>query len=583
MGDSAVLELEAFPVYAGSGSPDTAAEESQLTGRMAADARVDMQTRGGTRYQSDISVRGGIFEGTGLMVGGLALFDPQTGHYFSEIPLQPLFFSGARLLTGVNNALYGFNSTAGTIDWEWAAVESGGHVTLLAGTDALLGIHLLEGHADKSGRSWQISGTWEEGDGSIAFGDFSLERVSGRLELPLGNGQVRIFGGHLSKFFGWPGMYTGFENLKETEDYHVSLLGWQWETRTDGQSHRIGGYWRELDDDYEFNRFEPNRLFEHRTEVWSLQGDGDVRLEGADLSYRWALLRDRLRRSTSLVNGTFSKREYAEGGVVASTPLRGGRLVPYGGFAFASSDQDSTRALPQGGVRLNEAIGRFTWTAYAEWSESTQLPGYTVLKSAPEGLFGGNPALGREHAETLEGGILFQGDGLLFQAVAFQRRDSDLVDWVFSGESPSARQAAAVDIEVHGLETRFRWEGETHHLELGYAWLDKDPGYGGANVDASFYALNYAEHRVLMSGGIRPTASLFLRTGVEYRKHPRNLLREGGDEALFVDAQILWRPPFREDTDVVLRVENLTNETFEPVPGTPGPGRTASLTIRRHW
>ena len=81
-GDPFLVELNAFTVYA-----DTVQEDNrqamQLSERMSREIRVDLQGRGGNRYQTDISIRGGIFEGTGLMGGGLALFVSQTGHYFS--------------------------------------------------------------------------------------------------------------------------------------------------------------------------------------------------------------------------------------------------------------------------------------------------------------------------------------------------------------------------------------------------------------------------------------------------------------------------------------------------------------------
>src|SRR4051812_36487391 len=49
--------------------------------------RVDVQARNFAEAQADVSIRGGIFENTGFKLGALALFDPQTGHYFSELPV----------------------------------------------------------------------------------------------------------------------------------------------------------------------------------------------------------------------------------------------------------------------------------------------------------------------------------------------------------------------------------------------------------------------------------------------------------------------------------------------------------------
>jgi outer membrane receptor protein involved in Fe transport len=437
----------------------------------------------------------------------------------------------------------------------------------------------------ESGLAWQVAGSHEEGEGSLEYGDFELERISGRVELPLGTGTLRLFGGHVSKFIGWPSLYTGIDGLAETDETHTSLLGWQWQTGEGRELHRIGGYWRQLDDDYEFNRFSPNRFFEHLTEVWSLQGDGLVETDWADLGYRWVFLGDRIRRSTSLVNGDFKERQYAEAAVLGQRRLatKFGELIPYAGLGLQTTNEDSTVASPQAGVRLTGSLEAGAWQLYAEYSESSQVPGYTALKSNPSGLFGGNPDLGREKAETFEIGATVEQGNLSGKVVLFRREDKDLVDWVFSSGSPSARQAAPVDITVDGIETWLRWEAEATAVELGYAWLDKDPVYKGLTADASFYALNYARHRLLASLEQGIGESAVFRLEGEYRKHPANVLREGGDEALMVHLQAVWEDFPAEGLRLTVRLDNLTDEAFESVPGTPGPGREGRATLSYAW
>ncbi len=580
-----ILELADFPVLAGSyaehGGPAT-----QLSERMSREARVDLQSRGGERYQTDISIRGGIFEGTGLMVGGLALFDPQTGHYFSEIPLDPAFFSSARLLTGVDNGIYGFNSTAGSIDWHWAPLRSGGTAYVVGGTDSLIGGGLRTAGRLGEGLGYEVAVMHEEGDGSVEYGDFDLTRLSGRVEYQLGAGRLRIFGGYLQKYYGWPGMYTGYD-LHETDDYTVSLLGWQWESGNlaGGGQHRIGGYWRLLDDDYEYLREQPNHFFEHKTEVLSLQGDGVIPVRELEILYRWAVVHDELIRSTSLVNGDFNERDYGEAAVLArkswETPW--GQWSAYGGAGIDTTDQESTVGLPQAGVELGGLGEGFSWSGYLEYSETSQVPGYTALKSPPSGLFGGNPYLGRETADTLEAGFLVSRDSISAKLVVFQRDDRDLVDWVYSSEAPNARLAAPVDLTVRGVEGWLRWEGRATAVELGYAWLDKDADYGSSTVDASFYALNYARHRLLLTLERRLAENIFLRLEGEYRKHPDNALRESGNEALYLNVAASWNNIFGEGWTLLVRGENLGKDSFQSLPGTPGRGREGSVTVSYDW
>ena len=585
-----VLELSAFPVFAGSFA-ERQDPAVQLSDRMAREVRVDLQTRGGNRYQTDISIRGGIFEGTGLMVGGMALFDPQTGHYFSEIPLDPAFFGGAFLLTGVDNGINGFNSTAGSIDWQWAPIMEGGSAYGRIGTDNYFGGGVrIGGTMPKA--SYELSVVREKGDGSIPFGDFDLTRISGRLEFGLGEGTLRLFGGYVDKFYGWPEMYIGGAfapaSFNETDDYSVYLAGWQWESGVseNGSQHRIGGYWRELDDDYEFRRETPNNFFEHKTEVFSLQGDGTIALKEMDLLYSWTFVKDRILRSTSLVHGNFSKRHYGEAAVLARRTWEGETAdwSIYGGAALDSSNEDSTVGLPQVGISASGISDGSAWKAYLEYSETSQVPGYTVLNSrSTGGLFRGDANLGRELADTIEGGLSFQRESLSGKVVVFHRADKNLVDWVYSDETASARQAAAVDIDVNGVEGWLRWKGGATALEFGYAWLDKDEDYRDASVDASFYALNYARHRLLATLEQQVADAVLLRVEGEYRDHPDNALRTSGDSAFRLNLEASWKDAFGPGWDIVLRADNLTDEDFQPVPGTPGPGRETYLTVNYGW
>lgn len=585
-GESEVLDLGAFPVYAGSWANEGFGSEGQLSERMEREVRVDLQSRGGSRYQADISIRGGIFEGTGLMVGGLALFDPQTGHYFSEIPLDPAFFSGARLLTGAKNSLSGFNSTAGSIDWEWGRIREGGRLGVTLGTDRAWGISALQGGNLAGGEgNWQVAVQRESGDGSVENGDFELERISSRFEWAAGPGMLRIFGGYVDKFYGWPGLYTGIASLNETDAYRVGLAGFQWEGRLERGHHRIGGYWRRLDDDYEFNRETPNRLFEHVTEVWSLQGDGLVEAASLDFAYRWVLLRDRIIRSTSLVHGPFSERDYAEGAVRVERrwTTAAGELTPYAGWGADTSSEDSTVLLPMAGLRLSGATETGSWEIYGEYAEASQVPGYTVLNSAPEGLFGGSGELGRERAETLEAGVQLERGSFSGRAVIFRREDTNLVDWVFEQSSPSARQASAMDSTVDGLEAGLRWDGESLELELGYSYLDKDPDYAGSGGDASFYALNYARHRVLATVEWFPLSGLVLRLEGEWRDQRENALRTGPESLSQINFGARWEDAMDSGWDLLVRVNNLNEADFQRIPGTPGPGREGQVMFQRGW
>ena len=72
-------------------SPSVANQEPAGTFAMPVSALryeplVDIEPRNMAEAQSDVTIRGDTFENTGLQVGALSIFDPQTGHYLTELP-----------------------------------------------------------------------------------------------------------------------------------------------------------------------------------------------------------------------------------------------------------------------------------------------------------------------------------------------------------------------------------------------------------------------------------------------------------------------------------------------------------------
>ena len=81
---------------------------------------------------------------------------------------------------------------------------------------------------------------------------------------------------------------------------------------------------------------------------------------------------------------------------------------------------------------------------------------------------------------------------------------------------------------------------------FGYTGLTKDADYRLATVDASFYALNYAKHRVTLAATLHLAEGLELRLDNSARWQAANLLRTlGGDRALLTSAAPLSEQRFR--------------------------------------
>lgn len=558
------------------------------------DPAVRLQTRGLPEGQADITVRGGLFENTGFRIGAVTVIDPQTGHYAVEIPFDPAMLAQPAVLTDTANAAQGFNASVATLQYRIRTASAGGSLTAGAGSHDLRFGVLRAGktHQLTRGRSLGagVSLAGSRGDGTVPFGDHDFKRYAAQVSLVDDDTETHFLAGHQDKFFGWPGAYTGFASLPETDRTRLLLLladhrrtnarGW-WE---------LTAAWRNLEDDYDFDRRSVESAtagsFEHETRAAMLGFSAKQYRAGLDWLINAQFTDDHLLRSTDLTSGEFTARSYFFASVVPSLrwDLDGGRVIRLtAGLRVDWSDRDEDALSPLLGIEWEQASAEGVTRVGLEFARSTQLPGYTALNSSPVGLFGGNAGLERESAETVTLRWAREQDAVQVRAALFHRRDRDLVDWTFRQGAPFVRQANPVDIDVLGLEASLGWQFATLWVLGGYAWLDKDADYGSATVDASFYALNYARHRATLAVVWRPLPEFELQFDNEYRVHADNPLRSSTRRAHLAAVSALWRPRFAPSSAVVLAIDNLTDTGFQEFPGTPPSGRQGSVSLRYDW
>ena len=561
------------------------------------DPRVDLQSRNMAEAQADVTIRGGIFENTGFRVGSATLIDPQTGHYFAEIPIAPEMLTKPSIFTGVDNALYGVNSSVGTVSFGWKPIQKGGSVSIGAGNNNfnLQRVHGASTMLLESYPAWSVGIEGEysrsESDGTIANGDHQFERMSGRVQLASERSQTDLFYGYQQKFFGWPNLYTPF-NVNETEDIETRLvmLNHRQGYGEKGMENtvEVSAYYRENDDHYVFSRENPEAFQAfHETEVKSLALSGTHNLsQDFGINYSAQFTADDI-KSTTLENN-FTSRDYYKVSVVpeyrAKLNSNESLTIRLGG-AFDDTNRDDDRLSVVSDISWLTQLDRHaSRTFYVSYAEATQVAGYTAIGgSTTSGLFRSNNQLKREVSKNLEIGASFDKQSWKFDTALFYRWDNELTDWTYSFDSTSARSANPVDIETLGVEFIGIKRFDNADVVASYTYLDKSEDYGIDGVDASFYALNYPPHRATLGLVWFAIETVEVRIDNEWRKQETNALRNGSDAAFFSHATLTYSPAQIEGLSLVLAVDNLWNERFEEIPGTPGRGEQYSATLTYFW
>ena len=553
------------------------------------DPLTELQSRGLAEGQSDVTVRGGVFENTGFKLGAVTIMDPQTGHYVAELPVDPALMSTPAILKGIDSAVEGFNSAIATVAYGLSGVAGGGELTAGVGSDGLDRQAARIGYLSQGGFGIALSAARSSGDGTLPYGDHEFARYNVQLQHLGERRQTDIVLAYQDKFFGWPGAYTGFASLPETDDTQTTLALFNQRRETTNGWLEYGAYFRRLEDDYDFNRLDYETgtpgSFEHETRVMAVGVQGQQRRGRLTWRYGGQFSQDELVRSTDLTNGSFTDRSYATATIVPSgdVELAAGVLTWRAGLTLDYSNRDGSEVSPLMGLALERGGENGTTTWSLEYAATSQLPGYTALNSNPTGLFGGNPMLGREKARQLSASVTRESDRWQARATLFGRRDDGLVDWTYASGAPFARQANPVDLDVLGFEMFFTMALGDVDLAAGYTWMEKDADYGNAQVDASFYALNFARQRATLALRCRFASQFELRLDTEYRRQEDNPLRSGDDSAFLASAALQWDGASRNGFHLALIADNLTDSDFQPFPGTPAYGRQYSLNVTYAW
>jgi vitamin B12 transporter len=590
LGAQSATSMPPFMVY----SPSVANQSPAGTFAMPVSALryeplVDIEPRNMAEAQSDVTIRGDTFENTGLQIGALSIFDPQTGHYLTELPVAPAMLGAPEILTGAEHATETMNSTGGAVSYAWRPVSNGGFVSGSLGNDGLEREEAYEGWAGAGARHLAADADWSHssGNGTVPFGDFHFDRANARLEYAAPGSLTDLFAGYQASFFGWPNLYTPFDS-DETENLQTLLLAANnREDLGNGQFFEAGAFYRRNKDDYAFDRFAPLgpvHPYQHTTWEYGTSVGGRQEWDGLILNYHAEETSDSL-RSTSLIYGPYHSRTLEKVSLVPEEQW----AVPGGLVALkaGASYDDSNRA---DGVFSPIAELSRMWNSsglrrvYASYSTTTEMPSYTALDSSPTaGLFLGNPNLGRQTSRDAEVGLSGSLGGWTGRAAVFYRRDDNLVDWTYT-TGVFGRSANPVNVDTEGLEAVARRSWGLVTVVLGYTALAKSADYMDANVTASFYALNYARQRLTAALSLQLTENLELRLdNVARVQAPDSLRTQGGNDALATSLGLSWHPGGDRRLELSLLVDNLWNSAFQTVPAVPASRRQLSFGATYGW
>ncbi len=127
---------------------------------------IEVQMRGPMGSQSDIVLRGGTFQQVLVIIDGIRINDPNTGHFNSYIPIAPAEIDRIEILKGASSAIYGSEAVGGVIHiiTKTFAAKQGQKTKQLTAQGTAGQYGLLNG---------QLGGFYQNGNTAIAGGVLS--------------------------------------------------------------------------------------------------------------------------------------------------------------------------------------------------------------------------------------------------------------------------------------------------------------------------------------------------------------------------------------------------------------------------
>ncbi|MCI1187194.1 TonB-dependent receptor [Hymenobacter sp. DH14] len=417
---------------------------------------IEMQSRGNFGTQADITLRGSTFNQVLILLDGMRLNDPLTGHFAGYLPITPAEIEQIEVVRGPGAALYGPDAVGGFVNIvtkTFAAthrpdgVEIGG--TFMAGEYDLKttnagfygqdkGLRLAGGILNNTA-SGQLLNLPGGGRNDFKLNTYSL---SGAYQIsPKFSAAARA--SFDRRDYNAQNFYTNSpsDRARETtsRDWYQGQLRYDWSTRARTELQLVGN---SSTDDY---RYTPTSVASsHLMHYLNVQAQHQLRFsDKVQLTLGGQADRRRVRSNDQGIHSVWHQGAFAVAGLA---PTSGLNLT-----AALRVDHDQaygTEVLPQftASQRLGDkltvrgAVGRAIRAAnFTEQYYSSIRPG-----TVPNGFNIGNPNLSAERTWSYEGGLDFQPlPALTLRGTYFNRYGRNLIDYV--------SQSGAQVIEKTGL------------------------------------------------------------------------------------------------------------------------------------
>lgn len=411
---------------------------------------LDVRQRGVSGVQADIGIRGGSFEQTLMLVNGIKLSDPQTGHHMVNIPVPLSSVQRIDVLKGPASRIYGQNAYAGAINIITELPDSFNLQAGLYGGDFGMRGGSFQASLPIGKYKQNIAVSHDASDGHWYNSDYSINTLFYEAGIALTNTQeIKTMLSFANRDFGANGFYTSsFPDQWESVQTSLAAIS---HTLEAGNTYlQTRAYWRSNKDEFRLKRNDPSFFQnQHTTNVYAIEINGrqdtDFGTVGYGLEGRQEKIDSNnlgLRERTIMGAFLEHRMNFSEFGDIRAG-VYSNYYSEYGWKHFPGAEL---------GYQLNSWL-----RTYANFGMSYRIPTYTDLYYVgPTNI--GNDQLKPEKAINYEGGFKILKKGFRAEIVYFNRHTDNLIEWTRADtESPWVPQNFN-EVTFQGIETGVQYQ-----------------------------------------------------------------------------------------------------------------------------
>ena len=487
-------------------------------------AGIDIRRRGTAGMQADLYIRGGGFDQTLLLIDGIKVEDPQTGHHTMNMILPLEVIKRIEIIKGPAARVFGQNAFTGAINIVTKTdankvnaigfdVGSFGQENITATLGKDFGNTAIIAHASANTSDGYRYNTDYNNQNYFLKGTFNKNKTP-----------INVIGFFTERKFGANGFYASPSFTDQYEETQSSLIGITSVYRTGKFVLKPRAYWKRNQDIYIFVRQNPaiyrnlhqsNKVgVEFNTSYTSELGTTGFGIDIAKvfLSSNNLGSRERFMLTTFLEH----RFKFLDDKFDITPGIAINYFSDFNFHAFPGIDL---------GYRINDHL-----KIYANAGYTYRIPTYTDLfYSDPTTI--GNENLDPEEALSEELGLKYSNGNFITSFAVFNRDSNNLIDYTKVKEDDKWEATNIQKLNSFGVEFnasyQFKMNRFNQSLSLGYTYLEEDLKNLGVNF--SRYSINSLKHH--LTGTLRSQLFKNFKQSIVYKFAERT----AGDSYTVVD------------------------------------------------